>query len=404
MTKEYRGLALAGAAVVAFGAAVPAFADHTPATAQTAGAGYAGFLQSFSNLGFRYNALLDSATDCEVPVLAGSALECRVAPMHVWGQVDYATSSQDGDLQLGDYRVDRWSVLVGFDTSISPAAVVGASVGKVGSKVDFEGGDTRLRGDGWQAGLYAAFDPGQFYVKALGGYTAMDGDARRSSGELTAGTIEGDPDIRLWSAGLHSGYRLPIGATSVITPYLNYDWTNAKLKGFDETGGDDDELTASAARQKHSWLTAGVKLAGEMAGLVPQASIGYRHMFGERRASLDAAGRGHGDSGFEIVSMTQKRGALLAGLGIGGKLGTVDLRVSYQGAFTSDMKEHGGLLKLVVPLGSVGVPPPPPPLDMDPPQAPAPDTQTCPDGSVSPASEACPGQSLPAPTAPSERG
>ncbi len=102
--------------------------------------------------------------------------------------------------------------------------------------------------------------------------------------------------------------------------------------------------------------------------------------------------------------MTQKRGALLAGLGIGGKLGTVDLRVSYQGAFTSDMKEHGGLLKLVVPLGSIGVPLPPPPLDLDPPQAPAPGTQICPDGSVSPASEACPGQSSPAPNAPSERG
>lgn len=388
MTEPYRGLTLAAAALAALGAAAPAAAEHTPA----AGAEYADYLQSLGTLGYRTNALLAGATDCEVPALAGSSLECRIAPRHLWGEVDYGRLGREGQRELGGYDAERWSMIVGFDTSILPAAVIGASIGKVGNRLDYEGSDTRLKGDGWQAGLYASFDPGQFYVKALGAYTGMDGDSRR----LDVAAIEGDPDVRLWSLGLHGGYRVTIGAASVVTPYLNYDRTNARLKSFKEAGG----LSARGAAAKHGWVTAGVKLAGEVGGLVPEANLGYRHMFGDRRSSFDAA---FADRQAVVASHRQGRGAVLAGLSVGGRLGTLDLRAGYDGAFRSGLAEHAGFLKLVVPLGGIDVPPPPPPLDVEvePPAPPSADSQTCPGGSLVPASEACP---PPPPAAGPERG
>ena len=40
----------------------------------------------------------------------------------------------------------------------------------------------------------------------------------------------------MWTAGLHGGARLPMGGNSVVTPYLNYDYVDAKLKSFIRDG------------------------------------------------------------------------------------------------------------------------------------------------------------------------
>ena len=65
-------------------------ANYNTALNMLSGSSYANYLQSFPSLGVHYNDLLDHATNCEVPALAGSVLECRAsAPIHVWGQLDY---------------------------------------------------------------------------------------------------------------------------------------------------------------------------------------------------------------------------------------------------------------------------------------------------------------------------
>ena len=70
-----------------------------------AGEGYANYLQSFPSLGVHYNDLIDRATNCEVPALAGSILECRASsPIHLWGQLDYQWRKADGDSEAGTMR------------------------------------------------------------------------------------------------------------------------------------------------------------------------------------------------------------------------------------------------------------------------------------------------------------
>src|SRR4029078_4338910 len=73
-------------------------ANYNTALNMLSGSGYANYLQSFSSLGVHYNDLLDHATNCEVPALAGSGLECRSsAPLHVWGQLDAPWRKRRGE-------------------------------------------------------------------------------------------------------------------------------------------------------------------------------------------------------------------------------------------------------------------------------------------------------------------
>jgi len=134
-----------------------------------------------------------------VPALAGSALECRTAPMHLWAQLDYDRLKKDGDLNLEGYHSDRWSALIGFDANVGPTAVLGISGGYVRNEAntnDF--GSSDIKGDGWQVGAYGVYDPGAFYVKALGTYSHFSGDSRRrvdwtglGFGGTLAGTASG---------------------------------------------------------------------------------------------------------------------------------------------------------------------------------------------------------------------
>jgi len=137
---------------------------------------------------------------------------------------------------------------------------------------------------------------------------------------------------------------------------------------------------------------------------VAEANLGYRYRFGDSRSRFHAAFTGDLENDFNIISASQKKGTILAGLSIGGKVGPVDLRIGYEGEFNGDVTSHSGNFKIVLPLGGHAAPPPPPPV-VAPPPPPPPATQTCPDGSVILATDTCPAPPPPPPPPPPvERG
>ena len=94
------------------------------------GSSYANYLNSFASLGVHENDLVDHATNCEIPSLAGSVLECRAGgPFHVSGQLDYQTRKADGDVEAGDSRSKRFTGLLGFDANVGSSAIVGLDAG-----------------------------------------------------------------------------------------------------------------------------------------------------------------------------------------------------------------------------------------------------------------------------------
>ncbi len=334
-------------------------ANYNTALNMLSGSVYANYLQSFPSLGVHHNDILAKATDCEIPALAGSVLECRASsPIHLWGQADYQWRKADGDIEAGTAKSRRVSAVVGLDVTVGGAGIVGGSIGYVTNHVkDNQFGDD-ADADGLQVGLYGVYDPGTFYVKAMTTYSWYDGDSDRNinfaglaPGATFASSPQGDPDVRMWTAGVHAGARFALGGNSVLTPYLNYDYVNAKLKSFQETGGGGADLSVYGGRARHSFLTGGVKWATQMGGVVPEVNLGYRYRFGDRRSDFNAAFLDDRDCDFDIISAAQKRGTFLAGLSVGGKMGPVDLRIGYEGEFNSDVTSHAGNFKFVLPLG-----------------------------------------------------
>jgi trimeric autotransporter adhesin len=302
--------------------------------------------------------------------------------------------------------------LLGIDAKVGNAAIVGVDAGYVSNHVrDDQFGDT-AKGEGWQVGGYAVYDPGAFFVKGVTTYSSLNGNSHRNidfaglaPGATFASNPNGDPDIRMWSIGLHGGARFNMSANSVITPYLNYDYVNAKLRGFTESGGNGADLHVTGGKSNHSYLTGGVKWATQMGGVVPEVNLGYRYRFGDQRSQFHAFfNDGDPANDFNIISAAQKRGTFLAGVSVGGKIGPVDLRIGYEGEFNGDVTSHSGNFKIVLPLGGHAAPPPPPPV-VAPPPPPPPATQTCPDGSVILATDTCPAPPPPPPPPPPvERG
>src|SRR5439155_9332266 len=144
------------------------------------------------------------------------------APIHVWGQADYQWRKADGDNEAGRAKSERFSGLIGIDTTVSTAAILGAEVGYVSNSVHDDQFGDKAKADGWQVGLYGAYDPGPFYVKALGTYSAYNGKADRhinfaplATGATFAGSPHSSPDVDMWTFGLHGGARFPMSGTSV---------------------------------------------------------------------------------------------------------------------------------------------------------------------------------------------
>jgi outer membrane autotransporter protein len=205
-------------------------------------------------------------------------------------------------------KARRFTGLIGVDAVVANSAIVGISGGYVSNNTRTRRFNEKMDGDGFQVGLYGAYDPGQFYVKAMATHSWYGGDSRRSidfsglaPGATFAGTTSGEPDVRMWTFGLHGGYRIGMGENSVITPYLNYDYVNAKLRGFTETGLDGANLTVYGGRARHSFLTVGAKWAGQFGGVVPEVNLGYRHRFGEKRSDFRAAFLGDEHCAFDII-------------------------------------------------------------------------------------------------------
>jgi hypothetical protein len=343
-------------------------ASYKTALNQLSGSFYANYLQSFASLGVHYNDILDHAADCDAPVTRGSALECRGPnPLRVWGKTDYQRSKADGDAEAGTARSRRFSGLLGVDTVIGDAGIVGGSVGYVKNKVrDFQFGD-HAKAKGVQVGAYGVYDPGNFFVRATTTYSWFNGKSNRTIdfGDLAqdtsfAASLKGSPDVNMWTFGLRGGARVAMGSSSVLTPYVAYDYVHTTLKGFTESGGEGADLTVEGGTTKHSFLTGGVKWASQLGSVVPELDVGYRYRLGSTRARFDTTFLDGASDDFDIVSASQERGSLLANLSIGGNIGSVGLKVSYSGEFSSDVTSHGGSLKLVLPLGGhSGAPPVP---------------------------------------------
>ena len=114
-----------------------------------------------------------------------------------------------------------------------------------------------------------------------------------------------------------------------------------------------------------------MKLGAAFGAVTPELNLGYRHRLGNSRSTVTSALFGDTSNDFDVVSASQDRGTFLAGVGVGGRVGPVDLHVAYQGEFNNDVTSHSGNFRITLPFGGARIAPPLPPVVASPAPPPA---------------------------------
>jgi uncharacterized protein YhjY with autotransporter beta-barrel domain len=380
-------------------------ADLLLAYDQLSGVEYPNYLHAVRNNTFVVNSFVSDQVDCAIHIRGVE--ECRAPETRgrIWVKGSYNSADLDSDDVAIGYDAKSWSAMLGGDVNFGNFKL-GAFAGYRDIAVDFPDAivGSKIDSNGWQLGLYGAYDIGSFYVRGIGSYSWLNGDSeRRFSIGSISGVASGEPDMNVWSVYAEAGARFDLGG-SWVTPYVGIDHTSMKLKSFTETGGLGANLAADSQTESQTSGLIGLKWAGNWGGIIPEAKVAYRHDFrGDLGVDLRFAGA---PSGSEFRKEEEfKEGSLVAGLSLAGAFGSnVTGRLGYQGRFNSDVTDHAVYGALTFLFGTPLPPPPPAPAPAAPPPPPA--TQTCPDGTVILATETCPVPPPPPPPPPPapERG
>jgi hypothetical protein len=245
-----------------------------------------------------------------------------------------------------------------------------------------------LRAKGWNLGIY-----GQF-----GGLTGFHGEflAKHDEydGEFTDGAFDGEEfDIRANGIDGSLGYRFGMGGAAVVDVHAGVSHVRTKVDDISAFGFNYDigKLTSTRGR-------AGVRaiLGGSLAPYVDAtvyhefSDDGEVQLFdGANTFDFDTGGKGTWARFEAGLSGNDGPGPILAAWADFGDRKGLGLRAGWR---------LGGRV-------AEAAPPPPAPAYVAPPAPPPPATQTCPDGSVILATDACPPPPPPPPPAPEpERG
>ena len=326
-------------------------ADYADAMNQLSGAQYAGHMQALRNNSVQMSTLVSDQVDCAV--VSGGIKECREREggLRLWalGAIHDGRVRTDGN-GIG-HRSDGSHALLGVDYTVSNFTV-GAFGGyrKVDSEFDLYSGE--INSDGFQIGLLAGYDIGDFYLRANGSYSSLNGDALRSVGVLTtAGTITGEPDFRVTSFYAEAGGRFALGE-SWITPFVGVEYTKVKMNGFTEAGVGGANLDFGSQSESDTSFLAGVKWAGKLGIVVPEAKVAYRSddkgVFGTSQRFADAPGAAL----FETASPQSDKDTVMAGFSLAALFDDkVTGRIGYQGRFGSGLRDNAFYGSLVITFG-----------------------------------------------------
>ena len=147
------------------------------------------------------------------------------------------------------------------------------------------------------------------------------------------------------------GARLAFG-DAVFKPYAKVDYTDAKLKGFTETGVDGVALDVAGGNYRRASTELGASLSEQLGRIAPQVSVGWRHLYGHDTAIYHAAFDLAPGSDFSVVSAAQGHNAAVVGAASTVDLGHgATIKFSYQGSFATHGHDNSGALTLSVPFG-----------------------------------------------------
>ena len=308
---------------------------------QLSGVEYPNYLHAVRNNSFVLNNVVSDQIDCAVHF--GGTDQCRDPEPggRIWVKGTYNNAEIDGSDDLVGHDASNRSAMIGGDYQIGNFKL-GALAGYRDISVDFSDAlaGSSIDAHGWQLGLYGAYDIGSFYVRSIGSYSGLRADSQRriSIGRVDA-TLEGQPDVNIWSLYGEAGARFEIGS-SWLTPFVAVDHTSMKLKGFSEIGDPGAGLAIDSQTESQTSGLVGLKWAGTFGGITPEAKIAYRHDWGDD-LGVDLRFADAPDGSDFRTTEAYKKGSAVAGLSLAGAFGAnLTGRLGYQGSFNSEVTDH----------------------------------------------------------------
>ena len=254
-----------------------------------------------------------------------------------WGM--FATALIDtGDVDASDredgFDFDTTGLVAGVDYRLSDSAVIGLAASYNNLDVEFDrsatvsGGD--VDADGYGLSLFGSWYQDDFYLTGLAGFGRQDYDLSRriviptnSANPANQGanrTADADTDSDYWTLSLGAGYELRRDALT-INPYLQLDYLNADIDGYQETGAlglnlevDDQEVDSLV-----SVLGTQVSMTfSQDFGIVqPYARAEWRHEFQNDQRTIRTQYRfDPRDNVLEITTDEPDRNYYAVGLGV----------------------------------------------------------------------------------------
>ncbi len=326
-------------------------ATYGDAMNQLSGGQYAGHMQALRNNALQVSTLVADQIDCAVTKGEVDACRDQDGGLRLWalGGLQDARVRSDGN-GIG-HRSDGGHALIGVDYTVSNFTF-GAFGGYREVNSDFDLYSGEVNSDGYQIGLLAGYDSGDFYLRANGSYSSLNGDAVRTVGVLTTtGGIVGEPDFKVTSFYAEAGGRFELGE-SWITPFVGLEYTKVKMDGFTEAGVSGANLDFDSQSENDTAFLAGVKWAGKLGIVVPEAKIAYRHDGNSAFATVQRFADAPGAALFTSLSPRSDKDTVMAGFSLAALFDErVSGRIGYQGRFGSDLKDNAFYGSLVISFG-----------------------------------------------------
>lgn len=157
------------------------------------------------------------------------------------------------------FDVDSVGATAGVEFGFGGNGLVGVAGGVTRGKARLANDSARVKGKGWQGGVYAAYALGPVFVQGHAGYGRTDYDITRAA---VIDNLSASPEGSHVVAGAKAGFLTGLGPLRV-GPVVAIDYAKVKVDGYTETG--DNALRLNVGAQRYSALVggAGVELRGD---------------------------------------------------------------------------------------------------------------------------------------------
>ncbi len=251
-----------------------------------------------------------------------------------------------GDLHGFDYEIA--GVAGGIDRWFAPSFLAGFAVGYARSNFDADQISGSGNVDTVSGAVYASYVPGRWYIDSAVGFGHSEGSLERSIVfPGVARRTRGEPAADAFLSNVETGYAIPLGRSTVLTPLAAMQGIIVSEDSFAETGAGAIDLIVNGNSTEAAIGLFGGELTQELALGLPaplqvKLRAGWAHDFADISRGFTAGFEGLPGPTFSIAGVDATRDAavinVLASMTMRHSL---DLYARYDATFATDGSAQG---------------------------------------------------------------